>query len=209
MITFKQFLLLESFSDAKRIWMSTERNYDQKDLIIDKAIADFKLLKDKHIISAPMSDISFWIKKGSNEFLNFITKTQIEYEKKRPLKTKMKPEDAEVVFENENAIVYFIKTKAAACKLGAASDWCISKEKHDYYEEYSEKGTQFYFLSIKDSVKNVNNDFKQLAITVYAEHISDEITIFDLRNEEIPNERFEKICIMLKVPIDIFHHKKN
>jgi hypothetical protein len=58
--------------------------------------------------------------------------------------------DYEVVYEDDAVQVAQIRNKEASCMLGSGTDWCISKYEHDHYEDYTEKGAEFYFFLGKE-----------------------------------------------------------
>jgi len=211
MISFKEYnLLIESFTDAKNKWFGRwGEDHDEGVFFakavkerIDKSINLFKELKMKNQLSGKEKDISYWIPKSFEEFESFVDLVQEKYENSRPLKKKMLMKDAPIVFENDKATVYHILSKAASCNLGSGTDWCISKEGQNYYDDYTESNITFYFIIDKNPVYG-NKDLSKVAVSV---DNANDWEIYDRWDDIIPANDFENFLDKMEIPRNILKH---
>jgi hypothetical protein len=64
-------------------------------------------------------------------------------------KREMKAQGADLVYEDENFLLLFIKSKKASCHYGYGTQWCITQKNASHYEDYVRDGYLFYFLITK------------------------------------------------------------
>lgn len=193
-------LILESFSDAKRIWSINGNDNDK----IDEYIKLFKELKDKNQLSGEQKDISYWIKKDFDVFMNFIDRSQVEYELKSL--SKVKSNERVKVFENDKCVVYNILTHNAACKYGAGTRWCITQSNDDHWISYHEQNhVNFYFIIQKNL--NIDNRLYKIAVAVYPEKMNT-TEIFDATDTRLYSYQFEGILEDLEIDETIFQPKE-
>ena len=107
------------------------------------------------------------------------TKSEIEKELKN---------QSEKLYEDDDILVVKPNTYAASCYYGANTKWCTTtKESSNYFRQYVEKGSLYYFLNKKTGLKlalHINkNDGEKL---VY-DSADKEMTIETLR-ESFPNQ---------------------
>jgi hypothetical protein len=153
--TFKQFLL-ESFSDAKRVWMKQGYNVDA----IDRYITYFKTFKERKFLKDKEKDITYWIPKPFSEFQNFIDMQSMEFARKTSKKEKETSVSKDVikVFENKYVLVIIPTTHEASCKYGRQTTWCITGfgdgySGEGYWNDYVHNDglTPFFFLFKKEA----------------------------------------------------------
>ena len=218
MISFKQYndLILESYKDAKRIflqqyntnresWGQSPKSMDEFTEQFDNLINDFKRLQTANILSGKEKDISYWISQGYNEFVKMIHSKLKEYRKKKELQVKSK--DAVVVFKNENATVYNIKSYEASCKYGAGTKWCItSADTREHWDSYTKAGINFYFIIPSSSFAWDDSEYgtKYLEKIAVAVHPMSQMEVFNVLDNQIPVPTFHKIVDQLGIPQDTF-----
>jgi hypothetical protein len=78
---------------------------------------------------------------------------------KREEKNDIKVSGGQKVFEDDQCVVIFIKSKAAACFYGVDTKWCVTMRTEQYYENYSAADKLLYFVLRKDLAKE-NNKYK-------------------------------------------------
>ena len=86
------------------------------------------------------------------EFVEDLTEAEGPYREYNAQKTEKstKGEGQLLVHEDDNWLVYFPRTKGAACSLGKGTDWCTAAPGLDYYSEYAKEGQLIIFISKKD-----------------------------------------------------------
>ena len=108
-----------------------------KNLITDKDINSFKTLEDlEHVVNAASQKKS---------------KTQISKDIKK---------DAEVVLDDENFFIVIPRSYDASKQYGANTKWCTAGKNSTYWDSYTGKGVQFYYIVNK-------KDNKKYAVAVY------------------------------------------
>lgn len=164
MISFISYiLLLESFKDAERIWISQGNAKDE----ITKLISIFKELKTKNQISGDEKDIGYWMKHSFDEFKDFIASIDEEYKEKSTNKATEK--DVIKFFENEFALVVVPKTHEACQKYGASTQWCITGHSDYYWKQYMfQEGLTPYIVIFKDkaNIHRFDSNLDKIAFMV-------------------------------------------
>ena len=140
---------------------------------VKQYLDEFKSLRDKRDLGEH-KDIDQWGKKPWDDFKEFIDKTKGEKSKSEEKKLQ-KLEGAELVFENDNWLVYKILTHAAAMLYGSGTKWCITQPDGKHWRNYTRKGSCFYFLISK--TKEKDDQFYKLAAQVKSSN--GEITYWD------------------------------
>ena len=218
MISFISYImLLESFKDAKRIWISQGNAKDE----ITKLISIFKELKTKNQISGDEKDIGFWMKHSFDEFKDFIASIDKEYKEKT--ETKAIEKDAIKFFENEYVLVVVPKTHEACQTYGSHTQWCITGYSDFYWKEYMyDRGLTPYIVIFKEkaNIDRFSANLEKIAFMVPYEETGDFNSIYDSQDNEIslfskyyegnynePKENgmsLEEILNMYKVPYEDF-----
>lgn len=144
MLTFKQYLL-ESYPLARNAFMS-QANESEVNLYLNK----FKDLVKRNVIKPPDNDINKWRQEGWEEFKKFVFTAEQDAETtKSQLKKKLKGQ-ANRIYESDRALVVRPLSRAASCKYGASTKWCISSKDPSHWEGYesgfAKEGTSIYFV---------------------------------------------------------------
>jgi len=203
-ISFKEYnLLIESFKDAKRIWM-TDDTHNFGEQSIDITISRFKQLKDKNQISGQEKDISFWIPKGFEKFREFV-KAAHDGDKIRQ-KEIINSNDAKKIFQNGNFSVYHIKSHAASCKYGAGTKWCITEKSSTHWDGYVAKGIKFYFIIEKNG--DPIDVYHKVAVAVYPDELGVGVEVYNALDNLMPEPLFNKFLNKNDIPISIFNIPK-
>jgi cytidyltransferase-like protein len=77
-------------------------------------------------------------------------------------KSELVSQGAEKIYEDEICFVYHIDTKAASCKYGKGTKWCITMADHDYFNSYRSGNVVFYFVLSKELP--ADNQFHKIAL---------------------------------------------
>ena len=110
-------------------------------------ISRFKSLKNKNQIKdLKDKNIDSWVKQGWIKFKSFIDSFEGKKTKTQEIR-ETKAEGAELKAENEEWLVFKIKTKGACIRYGSKAKWCITKEDKKYFEDYSKDGDFYFFIS--------------------------------------------------------------
>lgn len=189
MKSFKSYLMLvESFKDAKRIWIGKGADPTQ----VDEYIKKFRALNDKNRIDASNKDIGVWMSRQFNSFVNFIN----DMDAKSEQKTNYRGLDDEVfkILDNEFCYVIVPKTYRASNKLGS-SNWCIVYG-NSYYDDYiGNNGLTPYYITFKDSAKVIDwiyefegtkGDISQVAVMI--DESGDVHSIWDGQDNKIDED---------------------
>lgn len=106
----------------------------------------------KQRLKAPENDLYYWIKnKTPVEFEAFIK--EVENTPTNSMHKIKSKEGAELIQETQNWKVYRITTFEAAQLYGRDTQWCITGVNETgpkYWDEYTSRGVEFYFLISKD-----------------------------------------------------------
>lgn len=138
MIRFKQYITELSQSAINKAKEKFKNNEDS-----DKYVELFNKLQTKHIIKGvDIFQLSFKELKDIVDKHNKETKTQA--------KRIVKQEGSEKVFENDKAIVMWIKSEKASCYYGANTHWCISGINDNMFSEYIDDYNIFFIISKHD-----------------------------------------------------------
>ena len=112
-----------------------------------------------------------------------VTESQL----KRVLKERIKiSEDERIVISNTPNFLQVIPlTRAAACKYGGATKWCVSGTDDNRFEEYQNKGRDVSMIMIKNPELQEKLKTTKFAFNVWNRGIeihNDKAAWFDLRN---------------------------
>jgi len=141
---------------------------------IDEAFKTFKKLKDKNILQGDEKDI--------DRFKTFEQLTQL-IQDKSTVQTKSeerrvtKVEGAEVVYEDDEQVVLWIKDYNACKYYGFGTKWCITEPKT--FKDYQKQGNTFYFVISKTKPKS--DPFYKIAVLVF---VHGQIMYFDATDTE-------------------------
>lgn len=154
-------MLNEAFDKMLNEARQDEINF--RNVFGDSLLARFKTQKPR--MHAPENDFYYWIRKSRENLDDAIHEldafiSNLENTRTRSEKRRAASEGAEVMFENEDWLVLWIKTYEAAAKYGAGTTWCItgrypgheSRGEH-YFNMYREdNGWEYYFYIKKNEV---------------------------------------------------------
>ena len=105
---------------------------DNKKFLKDKDIGKFKSIED----------VASYINNDDN--YNEMSHRQEVRQRQKDRKNTNLVQDADLVFENANWLIYVPKTYAASCKLGQGTRWCTATTESDYYyKHYTDKGNLY------------------------------------------------------------------
>jgi hypothetical protein len=130
------------------------------------------------------------------EFVEDLTEAEGPYREYNAQKTEKstKGEGQLLVHEDDNWLVYFPRTKGAACSLGKGTDWCTAAPGLDYYSEYAKEGQLIIFISKKDpTVKYQLHYASKQYMDKNDNHIGSKVNILNkILNDNIIGSEFEK-----------------
>lgn len=146
-------ILLESFSDAKRIFSQDE----DKDTVT-KYLDTFKDLTKRNIIKGQEKDIGKWINAGWDEFKSFVDSKKGE--KSKSALKKDKKSGAIVVHEDAEKMVVIPVTEDASCFYGRQTKWCTAAtEGENQFKKYFPNGANMYYILMSDGSKYAATHF--------------------------------------------------
>ncbi len=146
--------------------------------VIQKALEDFKKLRDQNKIQKPEDkDINAWGKKSWEEFIDFIdwAKEQITQTQQRKIAKK----GATKVAENEHWHVYRINTHEAAKHYGAGTKWCVTQESPEHWENETRQANLYYYIS---KVRPKEDRYYKIAVQVGLD--ANDLTYWDALDNE-------------------------
>ena len=130
------------------------------------------------------------------EFVEDLTEAEGPYREYNAQKTEKstKGEGQLLVHEDDNWLVYFPRTKGAACSLGKGTDWCTAAPGLDYYSEYAKEGQLIIFISKKDpNIKYQLHYASEQYMDKNDNHIGSKVNILNkILNDNIIGSEFEK-----------------
>jgi len=139
----------------KADFKTTEKKFLEQGIdkeTIENYFIGFKRVRDDNKIrNVDDKNIDLWGSKPFAEFSDFVDhllgEKSIRQQKKSIHKEALKIEGADLVADDDNWVVYFVKTYEASEKLGSRN-WCIVREK-EHWTNYASKMFFYYFLSKK------------------------------------------------------------
>jgi hypothetical protein len=139
--------------------------------LVDFAGADLasKFLAIKNKLKAPENDLYYWIKNKSVDELEKVVNRLENTKSNTQIKRETSGQGVELVCETEHWKVYHITTYEAAQAYGRDTHWCITgiNEWGDkYWNEYKNKGVDFYFFITKEKYDPRGTDSK-FALAIY------------------------------------------
>jgi len=126
--------LLEGYKEALADF-SAKSNPSLAKELIDK----YKDLVNKNQVQGDERNIDFWRKKGFEEFRSFVTVKAAQPTKTQIKKKKVVGKSINLI-ENNTWLIIIPLDKQASCFHGKESNWCTTKIKGNYFEEYFENG---------------------------------------------------------------------
>ena len=141
--------LYEKLSELNEAKADTQR-------LIDFAGEDLtnRFLALRNRLKSPKNDLYYWIKYKTPEELEAEILEIENNASSAKAKRDIADQGAEVVCESEHWKVYRITTYEAAQKYGRDTKWCITGINNwgnKYWNDYKNKGVDFYFLITKES----------------------------------------------------------
>lgn len=109
--------------------------------------------KYKNSLKGEQRDIYAWMKKPFSDFASLISSLKKKDDEKAEA-TRKEDEGSELVYENDDWLVYEITNYEASVKYGKGTKWCISGSKRwengkngrEHWDGYHESGIIFYFF---------------------------------------------------------------
>lgn len=183
MITFNKFKSIlkieEDFKTVKQKFISSDESEED----IDNYMNKFRTLSANQRLSGDEKNIDVWGKRSFTDFKEFIKNKETEVTKSG--KKKDRGESLDITTPKQQAAGWRIiipVNKESSCYEGRGTDWCVSKDNHEYYEEY--------FLDDKVTLIFCLNDKKEKwAIAFYPNNSLD---LFDINDKEITKDEFEE-----------------
>jgi hypothetical protein len=87
--------------------------------------------------------------KGLHALMTAVRKAKILPPSKSKQKKLAKEQGADVVYEDDDWLVLYMKTWQAVCFYGAGTQWCITEKSANAWNEYKKDGSTFYYLLSK------------------------------------------------------------
>lgn len=150
--------LLEAKADQEKFykWLTNDMEEDKAETLL----STFVRLKQR--IKSPYNDFYWWMKNSTPDvFDEYIKNLESNVKTIQQNKDKAK-EGAKLIYEDDDWYVYNITNFEASKKYGAHTKWCITGKNlqgedtygNRYWDEYTDKGIQFYFyINKKDNKK--------------------------------------------------------
>ena len=135
--------LNENFSSQRKRFLAAGADSQ----LIDAAFQQFKQLKDKGLLSLEQKDIDRY---KSFEELRQVLSSLSTVKTKTQQKKEQKVAGAELVYEDDSWKVYHITTEEASKLYGKGTQWCISAEKDNRFNDYASKNT--IYIAVKPGV---------------------------------------------------------
>lgn len=131
----KYSLVVANFKTVKNKFINQGEDPDE----VEKYLELFKKVRDKNKLESHERDINFWSKRSFSEFVNRITeldKTPTKRQRKRGLiNLDKKVNGADKIAENEDWVVFHVKTNDAAEELGQGTSWCIQENPSEFWND--------------------------------------------------------------------------
>lgn len=136
-----------------------------------------RFLAVKPKLKAPENDLYYWIKKHSVEELESAVVAAETSVSKTQTKKDIADAGAKLVCDTAHWKVYEITTFEASQKYGRDTKWCITGIKDygdEFWNKYTDRGIEFYFLITKGKYDPRGNDSK-IALAVYPNKLTIEV----------------------------------
>ena len=172
--------LLDSvFGDAAKNWVKGGADsYD-----VEVAIKSFKLYKERGFIKGTESDMSQWVKRPFQDFIEFL------HIPKQKFDAKQAESFVQKVADNQHVLAIEPQNFMSVRKYAGSTKWCIQNEKD--YDFYNDNGVKFYFILSKILPKS--NPLYKVAIYVKTTWWSDkkptEIEGWDAEDNFLPKNK--------------------
>jgi len=199
---FNSLLKFDPTATSKYIeWMCrtfVKSKYDESDVEKYNIIIDFDKLCNKGLIEN--KDINSYrnieqVYDVVKEYENVKTKGEIEKD--------IKVSGADKVFENDKALVLFIKDENASICYGKGTKWCISAKDNNYFKDYWARGLIDFYFIIRNDI-DISNRFYKIAAAVSQ---TNKLEVYDAEDKKINLNIFKNILKEIGVPVEIFKHK--
>lgn len=192
-----RFLLVESNEDWNK-FKNFLMNNGLTDTASEDLIREFKLYKQS--LNGQERDVYYWIKLPIEKFLDKMNDLR-NSATKRLNQDKLIREGTELIYRDENWLVYYIKNYEASCKYGANTKWCITATKRwnsngdgrNSWNEYADKNIKiFFFIDRKNNTK--------YALALYPDNETFEI----FNEEDLPISYIPNAPIIDSIPVDYY-----
>lgn len=183
-------LLVEAKADTEKFkqWLinAVQENSKSKGYSQDKIESTITDLfnwfeQNRKNLKSPQNDYYYWIKKPSTQGIEELTDLTLQAESRQAQKKK-EQEGAELIYKDNDWLVYYIKNYEASCKYGANTKWCITGTKRwsngdgkTQWDRYAQQNIKMYFF-----IDRKNNT--KYALALYPDK---EFEIFDEEDLEI------------------------
>ena len=187
----EQILLEDKFNDFT---INLEKYTDKaKDLV-----SIFKQNKNK-IKEIEKRDIQYWEKQTPEDFTEFVNNLS-QVKSNTQQKVEQKTSGADLIYEDDEWLVYHIKTEEASKLLGKGTKWCISAKNNNYFNSYVDDVTFYFFIS---KILTQHDPNYKIAAAVYPEGT---VEYFDASDNEIDKPEFlPNIKLKSFIPDYIIH----
>lgn len=149
MIKFKQFIQT-LFENYHTTFNSFAKEFPDKEKEIATSINHFRKLQNT--LQGDEKNIDWWAKQGWEKFNTFV---QQNISKKTKSSLKKEQGDFYVLQDDSEWTILIPLDHQASCYHGAGTDWCISKQKHDYFYRYIFEDNKLLVFCIRKSDKNM------------------------------------------------------
>ena len=172
--------LYEELSDLNESRADTQKLID---FAGDELASRFFAIKNR--LKAPENDLYYWIKNKTPEELA-LALDKLENTKSNTQLRKDAVEGGELVCESDHWKVYHITTFEASQYYGRDTKWCITGINNwgdKYWNQYTRRGLQFYFLISKDNY-DPRGTISKIALAIYPD--GKKCEVYNQRDAVIP-----------------------
>lgn len=93
----------------------------------------------------------------------------------------------DIVYEDDNLIVIYPKTREASCKHGEDTNWCTATDGGQSFHEYNDKGNLYYHIW-KFKMPNNKQNYQKIARFIdYGKEYGEEGDFFLFDDEQVDN----------------------
>jgi hypothetical protein len=177
----------EDFKTVTKFFIDSGATPDEVNLYIDR----FKTLSKNQRISGEEKNIDTWGKKSFDEFKSFVDSKESEITKSGKAKDPGKVLD--ITTPEQKAAGWRIiipVNKEASCYEGRGTDWCVSKQNQEHYEDYFLDKNIIMIFCLNDKREKWAIALKIKKINYYSYSYLYEF--FDNKNKPLTKEVFEE-----------------
>lgn len=183
-------LLSEAKADTEKFKQWLNNSVDEFNLLKDSKLDHTELFnwfeQNRKNLKSPQNDYYYWIKKPSVQGIEELTEIASQIKDKQDYKRK-EQEGADLIYQDNDWFVYYIKNYEASCKYGSNTKWCITGTKRwsngdgrGQWDKYEKENIKMYFF-----IDRVNN--KKYALALYPNKQFEIFNEEDLELSFIPN----------------------